>query len=79
MKAQEQPPKNNDWFSQVTKDLKEMNITLTQIEVEEMSLECFKKLCKTKIKLLAFKYFEGKKEQHKAVKHIKYQKLEVAK
>ena len=37
LKAQEQHPKSNDWFTQVMKDLSELGITMNQLEIESMS------------------------------------------
>ena len=60
------------------KDLNELSITMNQFEIESMSSEAFKKLCKTKVKEFAFQYLEEKKRTHKQVKHIKYNTLEMA-
>ena len=49
LKAQEQHPKSNDWFTQVMKDLNELDITMNQFEIESMSSEAFKNMCKTKV------------------------------
>lgn len=43
MKAQEQHLKSNDWFTQITKDLLEMDINMSQADIEEMSVQRFKK------------------------------------
>ena len=80
MKAQEQHLKSNDWFTQITKDLLEMDINMSQADIEEMSVQRFKKkLCKVKIKQIAFEYLEEKNEKHNAVKHIQYKNLEMLK
>ena len=78
LKAQEQHPKSNDWFTQVSKDLTDLEIQMNQVEIECMSSTAFKTLCKIKVKQIAFQYLEEKKKAHKLVKHIKYEKFEMA-
>ena len=51
---------------------------MSEQEIEEMPNIKFKTLCKTKVKDLAFKYLQEKKEKHQAVKDIVYHKYEMA-
>ena len=78
LKAQEQHPKSNDWFTQVSKDLTDLEIQMNHVEIECMSSSAFKTLCKIKIKQIAFQYLEDRKKAHKLVKHIQYEKFETA-
>ena len=39
-------PKENDWVSQVQKDLEELDIKLNKDQIKAMSQECFKNLGK---------------------------------
>ena len=71
LKAQKQFPKKNDWLSQVMSDLKELDIKMSEQEIEEMSNTKFKTLCKTKLKDLAFKYLQEKKEKTSRSKRYK--------
>ena len=68
LKAQEQHPKSNDWFTQVSKDLTDLDIQMNQVEIECMSSTAFKTLCKIKVKKIAFQYLEEKKKAHKTHK-----------
>ena len=76
--AQIEEPKRNDWASTVRADLKELKIELSIPQIESMKSETFKNICKEKIKIKAFKYLENKKGGHDKVKHIKYEKFEMA-
>ena len=73
--AQKKCPKKNDWFSQAKKDLVELELNLETIE--NMPTAKFKRLCKTNIYNLAFKYLISKKDKHEKVKHIKFESLKM--
>jgi hypothetical protein len=60
----------------VTKDLEDLEININQIE--NIPTKKFKSICKTKIRKIAFKYLETKKEKHESVKLIHYENLNMA-
>ena len=74
---QVQNPKICDWFSKV-KDLELLEIDLNIAEIEVLSTEKYKELCKTKVKKLAFLYLITKKNSHEKVRDIKYESLEMS-
>ena len=76
--AQIEEPKRNDWASTVKADLEELNIDSSISEIEAMKSETYKTICKEKIKKKAFEYLENRKSEHEKVRHIKYEKLEMA-
>ena len=55
-KAQMENPSKNDWVTGVVQDLENSNINLGLIEIENMSEEKYKNICKEKIKTMAFNY-----------------------
>ena len=59
----------NDWVSEVFKDLEELEIYMTEIEIEKMSKHKFKRLCKIKVQNFALKYLEMKKPKHELKKN----------
>ena len=52
-------------------DLKELDIKMSEQEIEEMSNTKFETLCKTKVKDLEFKYLQEKKEKTSRSKRYK--------
>ena len=77
--AQLENPTKNDWVTQVLKDLTYLDINLDLEQIEAMTADKFKALCKTKVKFKAFEYLEENKMELKSVKHIRYDRLEMAK
>ena len=75
LKAQKQQPKSNDWFTQVSKDLIELEINMSQFEIETMTTEAFKKLCKTKVNIIAFLFFRRKEIKTPVSKTYKTQQI----
>ena len=59
-------------------DIEELNIDSSISEIEAMKSETYKTICKEKIKKKAFEYLENRKSEHEKVRHIKYEKLEMA-
>ena len=78
-KAQFDNPTNDDWVSNVAKDLVSTGIQLELIEIENMSEEKYKNICKQKVQALAFEYLIVKKENRKKYKSIKYDCLKMSK
>ena len=70
-KAQLENPKLNDWITRVMKDLEKVNIDLELIEIQNMTEESLKKLCKEKVILKAFEYLilkHTKRNPHSNIK-----------
>ena len=76
--AQLENPTKNDWVTQVLKDIVYLEVNLDLDQIEQMSTEKFKGICKIKVKEKAFLYLEERKNNLKSVKHIKYSRLEMA-
>ena len=78
-KAQLENPKQNDWVTNVMKDLEKVDINLELIEIQNMSEEVFKKLCKENVKVKAFEYLKKKQIQRNPKYLINYEFFEMAK
>ena len=76
--AEIEEPNRNGWLSTVKSDLEELNIDSNISEIEVMKYETDKTICKEKIKKKAFQYLEKKKSEIEKVRHILYEKLEMA-
>ena len=61
------------------KDLEKVDIDLELIEIQNMTEESFKKLCKEKVKLKAFEYLILKHTKRNPHNIIKYENFEMAK
>ena len=49
-------PRNKDWVSSIKEDLKQLEINLIFVQIEEMGKFTYKRLIKKKTKESAFKY-----------------------
>ena len=49
MKAQEQHPKSNDWFIQISRDAIEIEINMSRTEVEEIMFNIWKRRRRNKM------------------------------
>ena len=78
-KAQIKNPNINDWVSGVVQDLCSAKIDLELIEIENMTEERYKTLCKQKVKTLAFEYLMEKKSKRQNRTKLKYDSLNFAK
>ena len=71
-------PSKNDWVTCVVKDLENSNINLELIEIENMSEEQYKNICKEKITTMAFNYLISKKNNRQKICQAQYEYLEMA-
>ena len=78
-KAQIENPNKNDWVSSVVQDLCSAKIDLELIEIENMTEERYKTLCKQKVKTLAFEYLMEKKSNRQNRTKLNYDSLNMAK
>ena len=77
-KAQMKNPIKKYWVTCVVQDLEKINIDLELIEIENMSEEKFKQICKEKIRKLAFEYLIEKKNNRQHINPAQYTHLEMA-
>ena len=56
----------------------ELDMTLAFSDIEVMTEDNYKKLCKEKVIIKAFQYLQNKKQSHKSLNNIKYERLEMA-
>ena len=75
-KLQLQQPLKGNWVSTCKNDLKEMEIELGLKEIRMMAKDNFKKLVKTRITEIAFKYLLDRRGSKG--KEIQYERLEMA-
>ena len=68
-----------DWVLTVTKDLKELDIDLSESDISVMSKKTFKEFIKTKISHYAFEKLKQVKETQSKGKEIVYSKFEIQK
>ena len=78
-KAQIEQPTKNDWVSTAVQDLCKLETNLELIQIENMSEEKYKNICKTKVEVLAFKYLIEKKNNRKTKSSTKYDCLKMTK
>ena len=78
-KAQMDNSSKNDWVTGALQDLEKVNINMELSEIEQMSEESFKNICKQKVKSLAFEYLNNKLKQRQNYSEVKYEKLNMSK
>ena len=61
-------PKKKDWISTVKENLKQLDITLTLKNIEDMPKCSYKKIIKNKIKKEAFSYLLKKRDNKDRLK-----------
>ena len=78
LRTQNMNPKKKDWISTVKQNLKQLDITLTLQNIEEMPKNTYKKIIKNKIKKEAFSYLVKKRDERngKGIE-ILYQNLDM--
>ena len=76
-KVQAKKPVKNDWSLTVKNNLEELEISLTEDEIENLSTYSFQKIVKPAIQKAAFSYLNNLKNDHTKVLHIPYEKLEI--
>ena len=64
LRTQQLSPVKNDWTLQISADLDMCGITLTELEISQMTKYTFKRLVKTKITELARTYLTNLKQNH---------------
>ena len=78
-KAQIENPNKSDWVSGVVQDLCSAKIDLELMEIEDMTEERYKIMCKQKVQTLAFEYLMEKKSSRQNKTSLKYDNLNMAK
>ena len=78
-KVQMDNPSKNDWVTGTLQDLEKVNINMELFEIEQMSEEMFKNICKQKVKSLAFEYLNNKLKQRQSYSEVKYSNLNMSK
>ena len=77
--AQLEEPTKNDWVTEALKDISHLEIKMDLGQIEAMSIDKFKIICKQKVRQKSFVYLLGNKERLKSIKHIRYEKMQMAK
>ena len=75
LKAQLRNPSKNDWVQTVMEDMKELNIDLEIEEIENIPVETYKDLIRSKIQEGALEYLNNQKSKHSKVLHIMHDKM----
>ena len=78
-KVQMDNPSKNDRVTGTLQDLEKVNFNMELFEIEQMSEEMFKNICKQKVKSLAFKYLNNKLKQRQNYSEVKYSNLNMSK
>ena len=76
-KLQSRKPVKNDWCLTVEQNLETLNITLSETEIKQLSINSYQRIVKTAIKKEALNYLNTLKKKHSKVLHIKHSKLEM--
>ena len=76
-KLQSRKPVKNDWSLTVKQNLETLNITLSENEIQHLSIYSYQKIVNTAIKKEALNYLNALKNKHSKVMHIRYSKLEM--
>ena len=77
LRATLENPSKNDFVTSCQKNLNVLGISLSFLEIENMSQWSFKKLVKEKTALAGFKYLVDEKEKQSKIMNIVYSKLEM--
>ena len=75
--AQKRKPVKDDWVITVDKNMTEINLKLTENEMNNMKKFKFKELLKNKIHTASFKYLQKIQEKHSKSKDIKYEHFQI--
>ena len=78
-RAQMENPNKNDWVTSVLQDLEDANINMERFEIENISEDKLKNICKEKVKTMAYEYLMKIKEHRENPIEAKYDTLELAK
>ena len=73
--AMREDPLRDDWIHLVQKDMKDIDLTLSDNQIEAMSKSDLKKLIKNKIRISAKIELELVKQEHSKVRHIIHKNL----
>ena len=76
-KIQARKPVKNDWSLTIKENLKDLKISLTENEIQNMSKIAFQKIVKESVQTAAFEYLVKVKDTHSKVAHIFYDKLKM--
>ena len=75
--AQLKSPVKGDWVLRVKKDLEELEINLTFLEISQTSKSDLKKIIREKVKSAAFRYLSELKLSHSKSRNIKHGELKL--
>ena len=75
LKAQLRNPSKNDWIQTVLEDMKDLKIDLEIEEIENIPVETYKDLIRSKIQEGALEYLNNQKSKHSKVLHMKHDKM----
>ena len=76
-KVQSKKPVKNEWSLTIKKNLEELEISLSEDQIENLSTYSFQKIVKPAIQKAAFSYLNSLKNAHTKVLHIPFEKLEM--
>ena len=76
-KLQAKKPVKNDWSLTISKNLQELKILLTEIQIQSLSKSAFKKIVKESVQNAALNYLLKLKNTHSKVAHISYNTLKM--
>ena len=66
-----------DWISTVLKDIADLELNVTFVDIKQMSKKEWKNITKKSIERKTFENLENLKQNHSKVKENKYEKLEM--
>ena len=78
LSAQQLSSSRTDWIRQVRKDMSEIKLEISDVEIENMSKEMFKKIVKQKIENCAVKYLQEIKNSHSKTSQLQITKFQSA-
>ena len=73
--AQKNDPSPGDFVKLVEKDLKNVDINMDYKQIQEMSVEPYKKMVKKKVREAAFRHFKTLQAGHSKIMNIQYDEL----
>ena len=76
-KAQEKSPVKGDWVLRVKKDVEELGLNLTFLEIARTSKADLKKITREKIKSAAFRYLSEVKLSHAKSRNVRHSELKL--
>ena len=75
--TQKRDSRNGDFVDLVSKDIKELNIDLSEVEIKSMNKIMWKIFVDRKIKEAALNYLNDENSEMKKTKHINFEQLKM--